>query len=104
MNESKARAVQETFEYYSLSTVGDAKVCDVCESIQDETEAEPVRFDQRIAGDNFPPLHPWCRCTYTIVVPDPSKWIDAYVEKHGGDPEVDEETRKAALEVLNRFT
>jgi SPP1 gp7 family putative phage head morphogenesis protein len=104
MNESKARAVQDTFEYYSLSTVGDSKVCEVCESIQDESEAEPIRFDARIAGDNFPPLHPWCRCTYTIVVPDPSKWIDAYVEKHGGDPEVDEETRKAALEVLNRFT
>ena len=104
MNEAKARAVQNTFEYYSLSTVGDSRVCEVCESIQDETEAEPVRFDARMAGDNFPPLHPWCRCTYTIVVPDPGKWIDDYVAAHGGDPEIDEDTRKAAQEVLNRFT
>ena len=103
MNESKARAVQETFEYYSLSTVGDAKVCDVCESIQDETEAEPVRFDQRMAGDNFPPLHPWCRCTFTIVVPDPSKWIDDYVAAHGGDPEANEEARREAQEALNQY-
>ena len=104
INEAKARAVQDTFEYYSLSTVGDAKVCEVCESIQDETEAEPVRFDARMAGENFPPIHPWCRCTYAIVVPDPGKWIDDYVEKHGGDPEIDEDTRKVAQEVLNRFT
>ena len=104
INEGKARAVENTFEYFSLSTAGDSKVCEVCESIQDETEAEPVRFDARIAGDNFPPLHPWCRCTFTIVVPDPGKWIDDYVAAHGGDPEIDEETRKAAQEVLNRFT
>lgn len=104
INEAKARGVQEVFEYFSLSTVGDARVCEDCETIQDETEAEPVRFDQRIAGENFPPIHPWCRCTFSIVVPDPSKWIDDYVAKHGGDPEIDEDTRKAAQEVLNRFT
>lgn len=104
MNETKARAVQDTFDYYSLSTVGDSKVCEVCEAIQDETEAEPVKFSERVAGENFPPMHPWCRCTYTIVVPDPSKWIDDYVAAHGGDPEIDEQTRKEAQEVLKRFT
>lgn len=104
MNESKARAVEDTFDYYSLSTVGDNRVCQDCERVQEETQAEPVKFEDREAGENFPPLHPFCRCTYTIVVPDASKWIDDYVAAHGGDPEVDEETRKAAREVLNRFT
>ena len=104
MNESKARAVENVFEYYALSTVGDHRVCEECRTIQDETEVEPVKFEDRVAGTNFPPLHPWCRCTYTIVVPDPSKWIDDYVAAHGGDPEIDERTRKAAQEVLNRFT
>lgn len=103
LNESKARAVQETFDYYAFSTVGDEKVCDVCASVQDMTQAAPVRFDQRVTGDNFPPLHPWCRCTFTIVVPDTSKWIDDYVAAHGGDPEVDEEARQEARWLLKRI-
>ena len=103
MNEGKARATEQVFDYYSLSTVGDAKVCDVCESIQDQTEAEPVKFEDREAGDNFPPIHPWCRCTFTIVVPDPSKWIDDYVAAHGGDPEANEEALQEAREALNRY-
>ena len=104
MNESRARACEDVFDYYAVATVGDSLVCDVCQTVQDETEAEPVRFQDRFAGENFPPLHPWCRCSYIIVVPDPQKWIDDYVAEHGGDPEVDEDTRKAAQDVLKRFT
>ena len=34
---------------------------------------------------NFPPLHPWCRCSYEVAVEDWDAWIDDYVARRGGD-------------------
>ena len=39
----------------------------------------------RQPGVNFPPIHPWCRCTWEIVVDDWDRWIDDYVAKHSGE-------------------
>lgn len=36
----------------------------------------------RKPGVNFPPFHPWCRCTFEIVVDDWDKWLDDYVKRH----------------------
>lgn len=102
-NESRARACENVFEYYSIATVGDERVCDICEGEEIETAGDPVKFEDRVAGENFPPFHPWCRCGYYIVVPDKQKWIDEYVEKHGGDPELDQEQKKAIEKLLDHF-
>lgn len=81
MAESSMHPFTEDFEKYRLSTVGDGKVCEICRSVAQET------FDikDRQPGVNFPPLHPWCRCSFTIEVDDWNAWMDAYVAKHSGD-------------------
>lgn len=68
----------EDFEKYKLSPVGDGKVCNTCSDVAKEV------FDikDRTPGVNFPPLHPWCRCTFTIEVEDWDKWMDDYEAKH----------------------
>ena|GEM_PF-6447533 len=34
------------------------------------TELNPIKFSERKPGINFPPLHPWCRCDFVVVVKD----------------------------------
>ena len=84
-NESQAQVHEQDFEFYRLSCVNDGRVCPICRDLQAEQGRNPVRFSERAPGVNFPPLHPWCRCTYTVEVPDWDAWIDDYVARHGGD-------------------
>lgn len=79
MAESTIQPFTDDFEKYRLSTVGDGKVCSICRGVSEET------FDiaDRQPGVNFPPLHPWCRCTFTIEVDDWDKWMDDYEKRHG---------------------
>ncbi len=79
MAESTIQPFTEDFEKYRLSTVGDGKVCDICRGVSEET------FDiaNRQPGVNFPPLHPWCRCTFTIEVDDWDAWMEDYEKRHG---------------------
>ena len=79
MAESTMQPFVEDFERYRISPVDDGKACDKCKSISGQT------FDiaDRQAGINFPPFHPWCRCTFEIVVDDWDKWIEDYERKHG---------------------
>lgn len=74
---------KEEFEQYKLSTVGDGKVCSKCADIARQV------FDikDRTPGVNFPPLHPWCRCTFEIYVEDWDKWQDDYVKRHSQAPD-----------------
>lgn len=84
-NEAQARVHEEHFESYVVEPVKDQKVCEVCRDIHRQSEDKPFAFKDRAAGVNFPPLHPWCRCVYTVAVADWDAWIDGYVEKRGGD-------------------
>lgn len=79
MAESTIQPFTEDFEKYRLSTVGDGKVCDICRGVSEKT------FDiaDRQPGVNFPPLHPWCRCTFTIEVDDWDAWMEDYEKRHG---------------------
>lgn len=79
MAEATMQPFTEDFQKYRLSTVNDGKVCAVCRGV-----AEKV-FDiaDRQQGVNFPPLHPWCRCTFTIEVDDWDAWMDDYERRHG---------------------
>lgn len=78
MAESTMQPFTEDFEKYRLSTVGDGNVCSICRGVSEET------FDiaDRQPGVNFPPLHPWCRCTFTIEVDDWDTWMEEYEKRH----------------------
>lgn len=91
-NEAQARAHETEYEYYALACA-DSKACDVCKQLQDEQLEHPARFDERAPGVNFPPMHPWCRCGYTIEVPDYEEWSREYDRRHG----VRRDGAKAAL-------
>lgn len=92
MAESTMQPFSEDFEYYKLSPLMDEKTCPICRGLADKV----FKISERQPGVNFPPIHPWCRCTWEIVVGDWDKWIDDYVKKHGGD-------KKHAEQVANRF-
>lgn len=79
MAEATMQPFIEDFEHYRISTVGDGQVCPVCK----EMSSKVFNIGDRQAGVNFPPLHPWCRCTFEIVVDDWDKWMDDYVARHG---------------------
>ncbi len=77
MAESSIRPFENNYEKYRISTVGDGKVCSICSGMTGE-----FNITDRKPGINFPPFHPWCRCTFEIVVDDWDKWMDDYVTKH----------------------
>lgn len=83
MAEATMQPFKDEFEQYKLSTVGDGKVCSKCADIARQV------FDikDRTPGVNFPPMHPWCRCTFEIYVEDWDKWQDDYVKRHGQAPD-----------------
>ena len=90
MAESSMHPFTDDFEYYTISALPDA--CDICTDIADNTL--PFKISDRAAGADFPPFHPWCRCTFEIYVEDWDKWIDDYVERHGGNAEQAEKIYK----------
>ena len=65
-NEAHAQAVEQDFEYYRLACMSKG-ACPVCKGLEDKHKTEPVKFSERKPGVNFPPMHPWCRCRFTIV-------------------------------------
>lgn len=84
MAESSIQPFTEDFDEYRVSTAADGKVCDICASVARQT----FKIKDRKPGINFPPFHPWCRCTFEIVEPvDWDKWMDDYVKRHksGGE-------------------
>lgn len=84
-NEAQAQVHEQEFEFYQYSTCTDPKVCDVCRDIENAQKSLPVAFKDRRPGVNFPPLHPNCRCSYTVYVPDWDSWIEEQVARAGGD-------------------
>ena len=100
MNEAAIAAFEEDFDYYKLSPVRDGKACSVCVDVARST----FEIKRRQPGINFPPMHPYCRCGFEIVVNDWDTWIDSYVEKHQNDTaRIEEVNRRFAEKLLNRF-
>lgn len=79
MAESTMHPFEEDFEEYRISTVGDEGVCPICRGVAEKV----FRIKDREPGTNFPPLHPRCRCTFTIEVDDWDKWMEEYERRHG---------------------
>lgn len=57
-------------ERYVFRAVMDERTSDICESLH----GEDFPLSERNPGTNFPPMHPNCRSTFEIVIPD--KWRD----------------------------
>ena len=83
MAESTMQPFKEDFEQYRLSPVLDGRTCPICRSLREQV----FLISERQPGVNFPPIHPWCRCTWEIAVDDWDAWVDDYVKKHGGGQE-----------------
>lgn len=58
-------------------------MCSKCADISHQV----FYIKDRTPGVNFPPLHPWCRCTFEIYVEDWDKWQDDYVKRHSKNPD-----------------
>lgn len=85
LNESQAAVLENDFMYYKLAPIHDGKTCPFCNDVADDQEAMPELFSNREPGVNFPPLHPWCRCTFDIVIPDRMEFMRNYTGLHAED-------------------
>lgn len=65
LNEASAQVFEseDPDSEYIYSTVGDSRVCEVCQGL------DGLRFalKDRQPGINFPPMHPGCRCSFEIA-------------------------------------
>lgn len=80
MAESTMQPFKSDFEKYRLSPVDDSRTCPICRSLARQV----FLIADRQPGVNFPPIHPWCRCSWEIVVDDWDEWIEEYVRRNGG--------------------
>lgn len=79
LNEGMITPFEEDFEEYRFS-IADSNACGKCQAIN----GKKYSIKDRKPGVNFPPLHSWCRCSFTIEIPD--NFIEQYEAKHGGKP------------------
>ena len=77
MNESSIQGFSEDFEQYEYSVVDDGHACPICMALNGKV----FNIKDRVPGVNFPPMHPWCRCTFKIHVDDWSKWLQSQSNK-----------------------
>lgn len=90
MAESTMQPFTEDFQQYRLSPVLDGRTCPICRGLREQV----FLISERQPGVNFPPIHPWCRCTFEIVVDDWDAWMDNYEKTH---------TEKQAKTIENRL-
>ena len=90
MAESTMQPFKDDFEQYRLSPVLDGRTCPICRGLREQV----FLISERQPGVNFPPIHPWCRCSWEIVVDDWDAWMDEYVRKHGGNPNAASDVQK----------
>lgn len=79
MAEASIQPFLEDFTDYRLSPVMDGRTCPICRGLREQV----FEMKDRQPGVNFPPLHPWCRCTWEPVVDDWGAWREAYRQRHG---------------------
>lgn len=62
---------RDGLDEYSIETMGDGHVCPSCMGAARQT----YRLADRQPGQNFPPLHPRCRCVVNPAVTDWDAWL-----------------------------
>ncbi len=71
------------FDAYYIDSVEDKHTCDTCRAISKRSHEEPFRFEDAKPGENYPPLHPRCRCEVNPSVDD---WAD-FIKGGDGRPQ-----------------
>lgn len=66
MNEASMTAFEGDYERYKYSALMDSKTSSICRHLNGKV----FKIKDREAGVNFPPMHPNCRSSYTIVLGD----------------------------------
>lgn len=92
MAESSIKPFEEDFTQYEYSPILDSKTCEICRALNGKV----FEISERQPGVNFPPMHPWCRCTWLPYVDDWGKWMDDYEQRHSGEQQI------SAQEVLEK--
>lgn len=92
MAESSIQPFLEDFEEYRPSPVLDRCTCSICR----EMAKHKFKMSERKAGVNFPPFHPWCRCSWEFAVDDWNAWMEGYEKRHF-------ENKKQAETIKNRL-
>lgn len=63
------------FDAYYIDSVEDKRTCGTCRSISKLSHERPFRFEDAKPGENYPPLHPRCRCEVNPAVDDWAEFI-----------------------------
>lgn len=92
MAESSIKPFEKDFTQYEYSPILDSKTCEICRALNGKV----FEISERQPGVNFPPMHPWCRCTWLPYVEDWDKWMDDYEQRHSGEQQI------SAQEVLEK--
>lgn len=102
MAEATMQPFKDDFEKYRLSPVLDGKTCPICRGLKEQV----FLISERTPGVNFPPIHPWCRCSFEIVVDDWDQWMDDYDRRHmdGGAQKIANRLGAKESESLNGKT
>ncbi len=75
MNEASITTFEKEFEQYRYSAIFDERTSEVCKAL----DGQVFDMKKRQAGSNFPPMHPWCRSGYEVVIPE--DWIEKKLEE-----------------------
>lgn len=76
LNESSMKVFEDEFDEYKYNAMLDAKTSKLCRRL----DGEVYKISERKAGKNFPPMHPNCRSSFTIVIPD--DWMDKSIKEN----------------------
>ena len=85
-NEAKIRPFERNAAYthYEYLCVEDHRTCETCRALSGQT----FEISKRNAGLNFPPMHPWCRCTVMPLVED-LEMIKSRLTSGGNDGKIE---------------
>lgn len=108
MAESSIKPFEEDFTQYEYSPILDGKTCEICRALNGKI----FDISERQPGVNFPPMHPWCRCTWLPYVEDWDRWLDDYEKRHDGEVKkgeslkeniIDDKITDNDLQAINRY-
>lgn len=94
MAESSIKPFEEDFTQYEYLPILDGKTCEICRALNGKV----FEISERQPGVNFPPMHPWCRCTIDIYVEDWDKWMDDYEQRHSGEAKKGESVKENIID------
>lgn len=63
------------FDSYYIDSLNDRRTCPTCRAISELSHREPFRFEDMKPGENYPPLHPRCRCEVNPAVDSWADWM-----------------------------